>query len=212
MSLENTVSSITPIIRGLIKDLEKTDGRDPFEFDSDSNFNLSEPFVSEPSIAVFQNGTLLDASDWTYNSSNNIVTISFVTTGGSLNADDIILITYDYFKKYSDNEIQGFITSALSYFSENRYKKIFEVNDDDEIVACNDVDPTQRELYFISIISSILIDPMNIEIRTTDFQLSANREKSDREQISEAFNRYQRFVGQFDFDERDHHHHHGKHH
>ena len=203
MSLDNSITSVNQIIRGLIKDLQKTDGRDLFEYDSDNTFNLSEPFVSASSIVVFQNGSALSASDWSYDSSNNIVTISFVSSGGSLTKDDLILITYDYFKKYSDTEIQGYIVSALSYFAENRYKKIFEVNSNDKIVACNDHDPTIRELYFISIISSILIDPMNVEIKTPDFSITAQRDKSDRDQISEAFTRYQRFVGTLDFNERD---------
>lgn len=208
MSLDNTVISVSAIIRGHIKDLEKTDGRDAEEFNTNPSFTLSEPFVSEPSIQVFQNGNLLATQDWDYNSSTNQVTIVFVTTGGALNKDDVILITYSYFKKYSDTEIKAFISSSFSYFVENRYKKIFEVNEDDEIVSCNDVDPTQRELHFIAIIASILIDPQNIDIRTPDFQLSAQRDKSDREQIAEAFTRFQKFVGEVDFDERDHHGHH----
>lgn len=204
MSVDNTLTSITELIRGHIKDLSRTDGRDLFEYDSDNIFTLSESFISEASISVFQNGNILSTADWTYDSSNNQVTISFTTSGGSLNQNDLILITYDYNKKYSDVEIRGFLKSALSYFAENRYKKIFEINDNDNIIACNDLDPTTREIYFISIIASILIDPMNITIKTDDFTISANRDKSDREQISEAFTRYQRFVGEVDFDERNH--------
>lgn len=196
MGLSNSLTDIGTLVRCLIKDQSRTDGRDSFTFESDNKFTLSEDFIDSTFIVVCLNGDIMDESDWEYDSTKNQVTIDPVTTGVSLNTNDIIIISYNYFKKYSDNEIQGFITCSLAYFVENRYKKVFVINSDDEIVAIDDLDPTDRELYFISIIASILIDPMNINVNIDGaFRITANRNKSDREQIAEAFNRYCRFVG-----------------
>lgn len=196
MTLDNSVASVITIVRGLIKDqaLKRVPG-DPFQYDNDNKFTLSQDFVSEPSIIVYLNNVVLSSSDYSYDSETNRVCIDIVSSGLSLNKGDTILITYDYFKKYSDTELEGYISSSLSYFVENRYKKVFCISDNDEIIAINDLIPTIKELYFIAIIASILTDPMNVDIRTPDFSVSAQRHKSDREQITEAFTRYQRFVG-----------------
>jgi len=204
MSLTNSLTDITKIVRGLIKDQSRSDGRDTFEFKSDNKFTLSEPFIDETSIVVFQNGTAIASQDFSYNSSTNQVTITFVTTGGALTINDIIVITYDYFKKFSNAEIDDFIADSLSYFAQYRYRKIFEINKDNEVVAINDLDPEPKEIYFIAIIASILIDPQNIEVRVgADFQLTANRNNSDQEQISLAFAQFRRFVGDVNFESDD---------
>lgn len=193
MSLENTVSSVTTIIRGMINDLLKTDGRDSFIYESDSVFTISEDFISSATISVFVNGT--ETSGFTYDSDNNQVTIT-----DSLTVNDTILIKYDFYMKYSDTEIQGFLNSSLSYFVLHQYKKTFEIDSNDEINAINDYIPTTNELYFIAIIASILIDPQNIRINIPDLSLSAKRDKSDQDQIKEAFINFTNFIGTIGFE------------
>lgn len=201
--ITNSVSDIIPVIRGLIDDKNRIDGRDPFVFNGNDNvFTLTEDFVSESTIAVFQNSILqLDSQDFSYDSDNNQVTIVFISSGLSLNEDDNILIKYNYNKKYSDTEIQGFLESSLVYFPQYQYKKIFEVNTDNEVVAINDLDPTTEELYIIAQITSILIDPQNVRIAIPDLSISAKRDKSDQDQIKEVFTYFKNFVGTIDFEE-----------
>lgn len=202
MSLNNTINDITPIIRGLIKDQSRSDGRDAYSYDNDNKFTLSESFVDSTSIKVFQNGTEINAVDFAYDPDTNQVIIVFVTSGQTLNTNDIIVITYNYFKKYSDTEIAGYIKSCLSYFVQHRYKKIFEIDSNDNIVSINDTQPNIEELYFISMITAICIDPENVEVKIgTDFQLTANRDNSDQEQIAKAFAYFQRFVGKITFED-----------
>jgi hypothetical protein len=200
VSITNTVSSITPIIRGLIDDKLRIDGRDSYIYTEDNIFTLTEDFPSEATITVFKNSVEIASQDFSYDSDNNQVTITFITSGESLNTDDVILIKYSYYKKYSDTEIQGYLESSLVYFPQYQYKKTFEINSDDEIVAINDYDPTTNELYFIAIIASILIDPQNIKINIPDLSLSAKRDKSDQEQIREAFRNFKNFVGSINFE------------
>ncbi len=200
--ITNSVSDIIPVIRGLIDDKNRIDGRDSYVFNGNDNiFTLTEDFVSELTIVVFQNGTQIPSQDFTYDSDNNQVTIVFISSGLSLNEDDNILIKYNYNKKYSDTEIQGFLESSLVYFPQYQYKKIFEVNDNNEVVAINDLDPTTEELYIIAQIASILIDPQNVRIAIPDLSISAKREKSDQDQIKEVFTYFKNFVGTIDFEE-----------
>lgn len=202
MSISNSVTDIIPVIRGLIDDKNRIDGRDSYVFNGNDNiFTLTEDFVSESTITVFQNSVQLDSQDFSYDSDNNQVTIVFVSSGLSLNEDDNILIKYNYNKKYSDTEIQGFLESSLVYFPQYQYKKIFEINTNNEVVAINDLDPTTEELYIIAQIASILIDPQNVRIAIPDLSISAKRDKSDQDQIKEVFTYFKNFIGTIDFEE-----------
>lgn len=201
MSVSNTVSSLTTIIRGLVKDRIQIDGNDVFEYSTDNKFSLSEPFIDESTIIVYQNGTAISSSNYTYNADTNQITITSALTAG-----DVIRITFNYYGKYSDTEIRGFLESSLSYFVQHRYKKVFEIADDvqsggSNILTIDGTDPTASELYFISLIASILIDPQNITVDVDgSFKLEANRDSSDQEQISKAFAQFKRFVGKVDFE------------
>ena len=194
-----TTASIITLIRGLIKDLLNTEGRDFFEYDSDSSFKLSEPRVSSSSIAVYQNGSVLPSSEWSYNSDTNKVTISFTLSGYSLTAEDTIVISYSYYEKYSDSEITSYIKSNLTRFTQRQYSKRFYMNDSDEIVTDNGVNPTRSEGDLIAIITSIDIDPQNIEIRTRDFSVTPTEKKSKSELINDAFGAFSRGYVSLDF-------------
>jgi len=195
MAIINTVASVTNIIRGLIDDKLRTDGRDSFIYYTDNIFTLTEDFISSSTITIFQNGTELGSGDFSYDSDNNQVTIS-----ASLNTNDTILIKYHYYKKYSDTEIKGYLESSLVYFPQHQYKKTFVINDNDEIVAENNYDPTTEELYFIATIASIVIDPQNIRITIPDLGISPKRDLSDQDQIKVSFRNFKNFMGAINFE------------
>jgi len=194
MAIVNSIASVTSIIRGLIQDPLRTDGRIAYTYKTSNVFTLPDPYLSSATIVVFQNGAELTlTTDYIYNSDNNQITII-----AALTANDSIVVTYSYYKKYSDNEIQGYLESSFVYFVQYKYKKIFET-DGTKIVAINDYEPTSSELYFIAIIASILIDPQNIKISIPDLAIDAKRDKSDQEQIMDAFNNFQSYLGSIDF-------------
>lgn len=204
MSITNSVSDIIPIVRGLIKDLQKTDGRDVFEYIGQDTFNIRRSFPNSTSFRVYLNNEELDEDDFSYDSDKNDITLDIQSSGITLTLNDIITITYNYYKKYSDTEIQSYIKSALTYFVEHKYFKIFEVDDDDDIISINNIDPDVDELYFICIITAILIDPQNIDIDIDgNFKITKNRDKSDQDQIKEAFRQFKRFVGIVSFEKLD---------
>jgi len=194
-----TTSSIITLIRGLIKDLSSSDGRNTFEYTSDTSFKLSENRISSSSIIVYQNGTVLPATEWSYNSDTNKVTISMVSSGYSLTSGDAIMITYSFYEKYSDTEITSYISSNLTRFTQKRYKKRFYLSSSDEVLTDNGENPTRSEGDVIAIITAIDIDPQNIDIRTRDFTISSTENQSKSDQINYVFNQFARGYISLDF-------------
>jgi hypothetical protein len=111
----NLVSTILRITRSFLKDNLRTDGRDTYQFTGSAIFTLTEDYVSSDTIKVYKNGVLL-SSGYSYNSSTNILTITAI-----LATNDIILVTYSYFDKYSDTELLGYLECALADFSRYGY-------------------------------------------------------------------------------------------
>jgi len=194
-----TTANIITLIRGLIKDILNSTGRNAFEYDSDSSFKLSDSRVSASTIKVYQNGTLLPTTEWAYNSDTNKVTITFISSGYSLTAGDDIVITFSFYEKYSDTEITSYIQANLTRLTQKRYKKRFYMNSSNEIVTDNGVNPTRSEGDIIAIITSIDIDPQNIDIKTRDFSLTATENKSKSDLINEAFAQFTRGFVSLDF-------------
>jgi hypothetical protein len=192
----NEIVNINRLVRSLVKDRLRSDGRDSYIFLGSGSFTLTEDFPSSSTIKVYKNGTLL-TTGYSYNSSTNILTITAI-----LATNDIILVTYAYYDKYSDSEITDYIESSFSYFSQYGYRKTFRLNDArTEILTIDGVNPTARECYEIAIISSILIDPQNVEIRTKDFTVTAMEKDSKSDLIGKAMTQFTNYYGEFSFDE-----------
>jgi len=192
----NEISNINRLVRALVKDRIQTNGRDVFQFQGNASFTLSEDYPSSSTIRVYKNGTPL-LTGWSYNSSTNILTISAI-----LATHDIILITYSFYDKYSDNEINDYIECALTYFSQYGYKKTFRFDDArTAIISTDGLNPTMKECYEFAIISSIITDPQNIEIRTKDFTVTATEKESKSDLIGKAMMQFTTWYGEFVFDE-----------
>lgn len=200
MSVQVTTESIITKIRGLIKDLLKTDGRDVHEYDTDASFKLGEDRVSDSNMKVYQNGSEMSTDDWSYNSTTNKVTISPITSGVSLTKGDNIMITYSYYEKYSDSEITSYIKSNLTRFTQVKYQKTFYMNTSDEVVTLNGENPTEQEGHIIALVTAIDIDPQNINVRIgNDFTLSATENKGKSELIQDVLNAFTRSYGIIEF-------------
>lgn len=198
MSNYNSVTFLRRIIRSLLRDQLQTDGRKSYTYQGIAVFTLPDDFPDSSTITVYKNGVALSASDWSYSSTNNTVTIT-----ASLTTNDTILITYHYYDKYSDTEIVNWIESSLAIFAEHNYDKLFTLNTDrNAVVTYNGINPSLAECYQICIVCAILIDPKNIDIRTKEFSISAEENKSKSELIDEAFQKFTgSFLGEITFDE-----------
>jgi len=196
MSNWNSVSTILRLVRSLLKDRLNTTGRDSYIFLGSSSFTLTEDYPSSSTIKVYKNGSPL-LTGWSYNSSTNILTISAI-----LATNDIILICYSYYDKYSDAELTDYLECALARFAQFGYRKLFKLNDArTEVLTIDGVNPTAHECYEISIITSIETDSQNIEIRTKDFTVTAMEKESKSELIARALNQFTVWYGEFTFEE-----------
>lgn len=192
----NELTTTKRLVRALLKDRLRADGRDGFSYLGDSNFPLSEDYPSATGMLVYKNGTIL-STGWSYNTVTNFVTIS-----ASLTTNDTILITYNYYDKYSESELTDYIESSFAYFAQFGYRKIFKLNDDrDTILTLDGINPTAKECYEIAIIAAICIDPQNIEIRTKDFTLSAVEKESKSDLIQRALIQFTTWYGEFTWEE-----------
>lgn len=196
------LSKIIKWIRQLINDIKKTDGYEAFEYDTDNVFTLSEDFIDADSVTVFKNGTEISDLYFSFDADNNQVEIN-LPTGDELVKEDLVEIKYDYFAKYSDAEISGYVEGALVYFVEFKYKKIFEVNSSNEVVAINDSVPTTEEGYMIALVTSVHIRPDNKVTRLPDITISGSQSKSKKDQIAEIMTRWTSFVGSLSFLEKE---------
>ncbi len=167
------ISFIKRLTRTIIGDSLSIKGRDVFQYKGDTSFSLTEDFPDSSTISITVNGTSL-LSGWSYNSVTNMITIT-----SSLTTDDIIIIRYSFYCKYSDTEIVNYIESSFAYFSQYGYKKIFLLNSGrDEVWTLNGDFPSLKEAYQIAIISAIIIDPKNVSIKTKEFSISARENKN----------------------------------
>jgi hypothetical protein len=196
MTTWNSIVTIERLVRALLKDRLSTLGRDSYIFQGSANFTLTEDFPSSATIKVYKNGTLL-STGYSFNASTNILTISSM-----LATNDIIVITYSFYDKYSSAEILDYIESSFLYFNQFGYRKTFKLNDArTEVLTVDGINPTVKECYQIAVVSSICIDPENIEIRTKDFTVTATNKDSKIELIQHALMQFTTWYGEMTFDE-----------
>lgn len=162
-------------VRDAITDNLKTATPDFFEYTNLNIFNLTEQNVDSSTIVVYKNGTELDSGDWSYNSSTGKIIIAGLSVG------DQIEIRYSCYKKYSDNELKGFIRNALTKISINRYKT-FTVDTRNNI-KCGIANLSEQEYNLIADVASILIDGGIKSYRTPEITINFTENESKDEKI-----------------------------
>lgn len=192
------ISIVRGFVRTLLNDQLRLDGHDIESFDTSHVFRASEDFIDSDTLIVKRNGDVLDEGDWSFDVDTNEVTIDIQASGDDLVEGDTVELLYSFYSKYSDNELNGYISGALLYFTQYRYQKVFEI-DDDEIVSVNDENPTTAESHIIALVSAVHIDPQNINLRTPDITRSATENLSKSDQIARIFTNFNRFVGMLSF-------------
>lgn len=188
-------SEIITKIRGMIND-NKKQGRNIFEYKTDTSFTLSEDYVSSVDMTVYKNGILLtETTDWTYNTITNRITII-----ASMVEDDNIIVNFNYFGNFSDLEITNHIRSNLAWFTVRRYKKTFYMNSNNEVVTLDGINPTEEESNIIAAITAIDISPNNFKVHVVgSFSIDAEENKSKSELRNDVFDQFLTSWGSIDF-------------
>ena len=173
-------------IRALVKDFMKSDV-ETFEYLTSLIFTLAESNIVNIT-AVLRNGIALGSGDYNFDSTTNKITISV-----SLTSDDIIEVDYTY-QKYSDTELDSYITSALVWMSIYAYVEGDYELEDEEIIPT----PANKTVDLISIIASILIQPDYIQYSLPNLTVRYLRTMTKEEKIEKIVNRFSRGLGASD--------------
>jgi hypothetical protein len=175
-------------VRDLIGDSLITTGRDVFIYESITSskiFTLTEANVTASTIIVSKNGVVWVGTNYSYSSATGKLTVT-----GTLVAGDSLEITYSYYAKFSDTELQGRVRAAISYLSVEKYK-CFAVKPPALIFPT----PTEREEYLIAVIASILIKGDVISYRTPEISITFSRSDSIEMKIKKYVRHYKKSYG-----------------
>jgi hypothetical protein len=162
---------------------------DLFVYVSSKVFTLTQLNIISASISVYKNGALWSASNYSYDSTTNKVTVT-----GSLVVSDTLEIIYQYYKQYSDTEIQGQIRSALYHITAKKYKT-FRVSDTTTIFPT----PTEAEEDLIALIACILMSPNILSYNTRELEIRYVEKDTKEEKIEKTISTFQTCLGVFNF-------------
>jgi len=173
-------------VRALIEDSVNTNF-EVFEYISSKIFTLSESNIVSIT-KVLKNGSDLGSGDYDYDSTTNKIEII-----PSLVQGDNIEVDYTY-NKYSDSELNGFITAALVWIS------VFSTCSQDFELETTTIEPTpsNRELDLIALITSILIKPDWSEYRLPNVTVKYPRTMTKEEKIERLVQKFNSGIGILD--------------
>lgn len=170
--MEYTITEVETLVRNLLGEIAKTQSPgDIFTYGSSSVFTLTENNVVEI-LSVLINDVEIGESEYSYNTSNNKVTIT-----ASLVAGDTVEIQYTFYPNYSSTEIQNFIKAATIHISACNYTTFVIEND---IIYPS---PTREEENLIAMVAAILINPDNTSYSLPDIRVTAPKDLPTIEKI-----------------------------
>ena len=185
------MQTIITKIRNLIEDNLKSNATvpDSFEFTLSKVFTLTESKVDASSIVCYKNGVLWSDSNYSYDATTNKITVD-EESGEDLIVGDILEFIYNYYAKYSDSELRGYIRAALTYLVIEKYK-VFAAKDDNIIFPT----PTEAEENLIALIVSILINPPITSYKTSEITIVFPEKLSKDEKIKLAIRQFSKTFG-----------------
>jgi hypothetical protein len=174
------MTEIRTKIRNLLGD-KSTEGSDIFTYGTSSIFTLSEPNIISVTD-VYRNDSVSTVT-YSFNSASNKVTVTSGLTSG-----DTIQIDYTYYPNYSDNELTAYAQAALIHLSINNCGEFKYDTDDDDIYPL----PSMAEENIIALITSILINPDNRNIRLPDITIGLPNDVPTDVKIAKTIARYKK--------------------
>lgn len=160
-----------------------------FEYLTSKIFTLTEGNIDATSLLCYKGGALWASSNYSYSATTGKVTVT-----GTLVLGNILEFNYNAYKKYSDNELRGYIRAAISYLSIEKYKT-FTVRSDNVIFPT----PREKEENLIAVIANILIDGSISQYRTPEITIFFNGKLSKEEKIKQTIRQFQKTLGVIKF-------------
>ena len=166
---------------------------DSFEYLTSKIFTLTECNVDITTLVCYKNGSLYAASNYSYSATTGKVTVT-----GALVAGDVLEFVYNAYAKYSDNELRGYIRSALAYLSIEKYGTFVAKSD-------NTIYPTATEAegYLIAAIAAIIIKGGIRSYKTPEITITFNETQSKEDKIKSTIRQFSKVFGVVDYIELD---------
>jgi hypothetical protein len=178
------LATIIAKIRDFILDLGTT-RTDTFVYTTSAIFSLQE--TKGVTIAsVEKNGTAVTSANYSYSSTTGKLTIT-----SALTANDVITITYTYYK-YSDTELTSYIKRALMEIS-NRNYTLFEIRS-----TVLDPIPSRKEQNLISQVTGVIVEPDWTEYRLGNTVIRYNAKMTKEKKIEHTINQFKNSIGIID--------------
>jgi len=190
------MTTIIAKVRNIINDGLETAGRQIFEFLSISSskiFTLKESTAITASIKVYKNGVLWSDDNYTYDADTCQLTVAEVT-GEELEVGDTLLVTFSYYKKYSDTIITRYINSALIYLSVAQYKTFTATTGD-----VLDPEPTVAEENLIALVASTLMEGNIRSYRTPEMTVVFGDTDSKDKKINQIIRKFNKSYGVLEY-------------
>jgi len=190
------MTTIIAKVRNIINDGLETAGRQIFEFLSISSskiFTLKESTAITASIKVYKNGVLWSDDNYTYDTDTCQLTVAEVT-GEELEVGDTLLVTFSYYKKYSDTIITRYINSALIYLSVAQYKTFIATTGD-----VLDPEPTAAEENLIALVASTLMEGNIRSYRTPEMTVVFGDTDSKDKKINQIIRKFNKSYGVLEY-------------
>ena len=190
------MTTIIAKVRNIINDGLETAGRQIFEFLSISSskiFTLKESTAITASIKVYKNGVLWSDDNYTYDTDTCQLTVAEVT-GEELEVGDTLLVTFSYYKKYSDTIITRYINSALIYLSVAQYKTFIATTGD-----VLDPEPTVAEENLIALVASTLMEGNIRSYRTPEMTVVFGDTDSKDKKINQIIRKFNKSYGVLEY-------------
>ena len=140
---------------------------------------------SNDRIRVYEDGVELGSGEYDYDADTEELEVTV-----SLSSGNEIVVKYNYYK-YSDTELNSFVTASLVWISAFSYTQTdYEVEDDDIYPT-----PDQKTTDLIALISSILIKPDWTAYSLPNVKVAYSNRLSKEEKITKLISRFQMGIG-----------------
>jgi hypothetical protein len=150
-------------------------------------WTLSEPNVIESTLKFYKNNLYDPTDPFTFIPE----TIQVEVDAAALTLYDEIRLSYRAYKKYSDNEIDAYIESALIILSVKKY------GDFENVAGVVDPVPELAEQRLIALIASVLIDGNMVSYSTKEFSVEFKKEQTAESRIESILRDYDKSMGVF---------------
>jgi hypothetical protein len=149
-------------------------------------FTLMYSDIDSSTLLVYKNGTLWANTNYSYSSITKKITVT-----GTLTTGDSLRFEYSAYEKYTDNELRGYIRSAIYHLAVEKYK-VFTAKSDNIIFPT----PSEAEESLIAIVAAILIKGNIKSYKTPEFSIIFDTDNmSVEKKIKTVLNQYKKSFG-----------------